>query len=286
MTADDPAPRVAGRTGPGARGGDARRTSPSLGLDLVPGTGLLAGDRARRFGGWLTLLRDHGTLPLRDVLALRDRVRARRRTRWCRGSRDTIARGLRAVRASTGRRRPRSGCPAAGPAAGAVPQPGAGGHVAAAAAARRTAGAGREAQIDAAPSCLVHRASSPKRSTRSAATAFRDDSGRDHAGLLTGDDLASGGGVRGRRSVADVGDWRVVKRAPGRRGRRCCSSCALLRRLPRRTVRDGYRRAPVHPSRRRSGEAGLRRPRGLVRRHRRAAGRCCSRPPTRTPGAR
>src|SRR5689334_11519159 len=38
------------------------------GLDLVPGTGLLAATVPGAVGAWLTLLRDHGTLRLRDIL--------------------------------------------------------------------------------------------------------------------------------------------------------------------------------------------------------------------------
>jgi gamma-glutamyltranspeptidase / glutathione hydrolase len=40
----------------------------SLGLDLVPGSGLLAATVPGAFGGWLLLLREYGTLRLRDVL--------------------------------------------------------------------------------------------------------------------------------------------------------------------------------------------------------------------------
>src|SRR5215469_16976562 len=40
-----------------------------LGLDLVPGSGLLAATVPGAFGAWLLLLREYGTLPLRDVLA-------------------------------------------------------------------------------------------------------------------------------------------------------------------------------------------------------------------------
>jgi len=40
----------------------------SEGLELVPGTGLLAAVVPGTVGGWLTLLRDHGTMRLRDVL--------------------------------------------------------------------------------------------------------------------------------------------------------------------------------------------------------------------------
>ena len=38
------------------------------GLDLVPGSGLLAATVPGAFGGWMLLLREYGTLPLRDVL--------------------------------------------------------------------------------------------------------------------------------------------------------------------------------------------------------------------------
>jgi gamma-glutamyltranspeptidase/glutathione hydrolase len=41
----------------------------ALGLDLVPGTGLLAAVVPGAFDAWLSMLRDHGTLPLREVLA-------------------------------------------------------------------------------------------------------------------------------------------------------------------------------------------------------------------------
>ena len=40
----------------------------ALGLDLIPGSGLLATVIPGAFGGWMTLLRDHGRLKLRDVL--------------------------------------------------------------------------------------------------------------------------------------------------------------------------------------------------------------------------
>lgn len=40
----------------------------TLGLELVPGTGFLAATVPGAVGAWLTLLRDHGTKPLREVL--------------------------------------------------------------------------------------------------------------------------------------------------------------------------------------------------------------------------
>src|ERR1700678_2355089 len=52
-------------TAPAAATGDAYA---GLGLDLVPGSGLLAATVPGAFGGWLLLLREYGTLRLRDVL--------------------------------------------------------------------------------------------------------------------------------------------------------------------------------------------------------------------------
>jgi gamma-glutamyltranspeptidase/glutathione hydrolase len=40
-----------------------------LGLDLIPGNGLLPAVVPGAFDGWMVLLRDHGTLTLREVLA-------------------------------------------------------------------------------------------------------------------------------------------------------------------------------------------------------------------------
>ena len=45
------------------------RALPQLGLDLMPGTGLLAACVPGTFDTWMLLLRDYGTMRLRDVLA-------------------------------------------------------------------------------------------------------------------------------------------------------------------------------------------------------------------------
>jgi gamma-glutamyltranspeptidase / glutathione hydrolase len=67
VTRDDPVPRVLCGQGvaPAAATLDHFR---GLGLEVVPGTGLLAATVPGAMGAWLTLLRDHGTMPLRDVL--------------------------------------------------------------------------------------------------------------------------------------------------------------------------------------------------------------------------
>jgi gamma-glutamyltranspeptidase/glutathione hydrolase len=60
-------PLVLCAQGPAPRAATIRRYRDELGLALVPGTGPLAAVVPGAFGGWLTLLRDHGTLRLRDV---------------------------------------------------------------------------------------------------------------------------------------------------------------------------------------------------------------------------
>jgi gamma-glutamyltranspeptidase / glutathione hydrolase len=67
VTAADPTPRVLCGQGVAPAAATIARFR-ELGLDLVPGTGLLAATVPGAVGAWLTLLRDHGTLPLRDVL--------------------------------------------------------------------------------------------------------------------------------------------------------------------------------------------------------------------------
>jgi gamma-glutamyltranspeptidase/glutathione hydrolase len=54
--------------GTAPRAATIERYRDELGLSLVPGTGPLAAVVPGAFGGWLALLRDYGTLSLRDVL--------------------------------------------------------------------------------------------------------------------------------------------------------------------------------------------------------------------------
>ena len=54
----------------------------ALGLDLVPGTGLLAACVPAAFGTWMRLLEQHGTLPLREVMCTRSATRGTA-TRCC-----------------------------------------------------------------------------------------------------------------------------------------------------------------------------------------------------------
>jgi gamma-glutamyltranspeptidase/glutathione hydrolase len=54
--------------GPAPRAATIEHYRDELGLSLIPGTGPLAAVVPGAFGGWLAMLRDHGTLSLRDVL--------------------------------------------------------------------------------------------------------------------------------------------------------------------------------------------------------------------------
>lgn len=66
--ADDPRPTVLAGQGPAPAGATIEQFT-GLGLDLVPGAGLLAAAVPAAVDAWLLLLRDHGTKPLRDVLS-------------------------------------------------------------------------------------------------------------------------------------------------------------------------------------------------------------------------
>jgi gamma-glutamyltranspeptidase/glutathione hydrolase len=61
-------PLVLCAQGPAPRAATIEHYRDELGLELVPGTGPLAAVVPGAFGGWIALLREHGTLPLHDVL--------------------------------------------------------------------------------------------------------------------------------------------------------------------------------------------------------------------------
>jgi gamma-glutamyltranspeptidase/glutathione hydrolase len=62
------APTVLCAQGPAPRAATIEHYRDDLGLTLVPGTGPLSAVVPGAFGGWLTLLREHGTMELADVL--------------------------------------------------------------------------------------------------------------------------------------------------------------------------------------------------------------------------
>src|SRR6185436_15195952 len=67
-TAKEKRPRVLCGQGPAPALADAA-TFRRMGLDLIPGIGLLPATVPGAFGAWMTLLRDHGTWSVEQVLA-------------------------------------------------------------------------------------------------------------------------------------------------------------------------------------------------------------------------
>lgn len=208
VTASDPTPRVLCGQGVAPAAATVAKLRDDLGLPIVPGTGLLAATVPGAWDGWLTLLRDHGTMSLADVLAPAlgyassgfplvpripptiDAVAAHFAEHWPTSAETWLA-GGRAPRgehtlpvlAATWRRL----LDAAG-----------------------TAG-GREHQIDAARDAW-YRGFVAEEIDAFCRRPVRDESGRDHAGLLTADDLAGWSASCEEALVVDVGDgWSVAK---------------------------------------------------------------------------
>ncbi|WP_433457834.1 gamma-glutamyltransferase family protein [Micromonospora sp. CA-248212] len=208
-TARDPRPTVLCGQGPAPAGATIAHFR-SLGLDLVPGAGPLAAAVPGAVDAWLLLLRDHGTLSLADVLepaigyaaaghplvgavgatvaAVRSLFEEHWPTSaqlWLRGGRPPVAgeRFANPVYARTLRRLVEAG---------------------------QTAGGDREAQIEAARRAW---------GTGFVAEAidafsrrpFRDSSGRAHAGLVTGDDLAAFSATWETPTTLDWQGWTVAK---------------------------------------------------------------------------
>ena len=188
-TAEDPTPRVLCGQGT-APAGATREHYLGLGLDLVPGSGPLAAAIPGAVDAWLMLGRDHGTRPLRDVLSYA--------IGYARGGSPAAAdrgRDGRPGRAAVPRALADLGGPVAAPRRGCrepwdtVTNPEHAATLERLVAEGEAAGNGREAQYDGA-----------RRAWREGFVAeavdafsrrpFRDSSGADHAGVLTGADLA------------------------------------------------------------------------------------------------
>jgi gamma-glutamyltranspeptidase/glutathione hydrolase len=216
--AGDPRPRVLCAQGTAPAAATIERLRDSLGLRIIPGNGLLPACVPGAWPGWLTLLRDHGTKPLRDVLSpaiayavggfpLVDRIPATisavaelfighwptSAAQWLPGGRAPVA-GTRfrlpAVAATFERL----------------------------VAEAEAAGGSRENQLDAgirawSEGFVAEEIDSFCRNE------FRDESGRDHAGLLTADDVAAWRPGYEDAVTADVGGgWTVAKCGPWTQG--------------------------------------------------------------------
>jgi gamma-glutamyltranspeptidase/glutathione hydrolase len=206
-TAADPRPRVLCGQGVAPSGATIEHYR-SLGLALVPGSGLLAATVPGAWDAWLTMLRDHGTRSLRDVLGYAigyardgypvvDRIGATiasvadlfgehwptSAALWLPDGRPVSVRHRNPVLADTWERL---------------------------LAEAERAGSDRVVQIDAA-----RRAWSggfvAEAIDAFCRNAFRDDSGRDHAGVLTGDDMANWQASYEDAVTVEFGDWTLAK---------------------------------------------------------------------------
>ncbi|MGQ0839919.1 gamma-glutamyltransferase family protein [Actinokineospora sp.] len=222
-TADDPTPRVLcgqGVAPAGATPGHFR----DLGLDLIPGSGLLATTVPGAWDGWLTLLRDHGTKRLHDVLGYAisyarngfplldrvplviDTVRDLFTGHWPTSAALWLgATGDRFANPTLADTWERLLTEAVGPT--------------------------REAEIDAA-----RRAWSQGFVAEAidafCRNSFRDDSGRDHAGVLTGQDIAGWSASYENAVTADFGDWTLAKCGAWTQGPVLLQQLRLLETLP------------------------------------------------------
>jgi gamma-glutamyltranspeptidase/glutathione hydrolase len=207
-TAADPTPRVLAGQGVSPAAATPQHFA-SLGLDMIPGSGLLPATVPGAWDGWLLLLRDHGTKSLRDVLGY-----AISYARQGVPVLDQVTQTIETVAELFANQWPTSAelwLPDGKPP---VPRTLHRNPVLARTWERLLAEAeavtGREAQIDAARRAWS-KGFIAEHVDEFAKKAFRDDSGRDHSGLLTGEDMATWEAGYEDALITDVGDWSLVK---------------------------------------------------------------------------
>jgi gamma-glutamyltranspeptidase / glutathione hydrolase len=225
-SAADPRPRVLAGQGPAPAGASAAHLH-GLGLDLVPGAGLLAAAVPGAFDAWMLLLRDRGTMGLRQVLRFAmdyaggghplgagvvstiGAVEQLFRQDWT-TSADLWLRGG---------ARPRTGARFANPAWAATLE-----RVVAEA---EAGGGDRESQIDAAR--RVWREGFVAEAIEAfSRRPFRDSSGERHAGVLTGVDLAAWSATWDEPATLDWRGYTVAKTPPWGQGPVLLQTLALL----------------------------------------------------------
>ncbi|MCW2507217.1 MAG: gamma-glutamyltranspeptidase [Modestobacter sp.] len=221
-----------------APGGATIEAYRQLGLDLVPGTGLLAATVPGALGAWLTLLRDHGTLPLDAVLRfaieyaehghpLLPRVAAtvasvseHFRTHWPTSAATWLA---------------PDGAP---PTAGRLFR-----NPILASTYRRlldaARGPSREARIDAALAAWYTGFVAEAIDTFSRSPVM-DDSGRPHRGFLTGEDMASWTPTYEPPVTLDWRGWTLAKAGPWSQGPALLQALAMLDGHPAAGAGAGY----------------------------------------------
>jgi gamma-glutamyltranspeptidase/glutathione hydrolase len=227
VTAADAVPRVLCGQGVAPAAATVGRLRDDLGLEIVPGTGLLAATVPGAWGGWLALLRDHGTWELADALAPAVGYAAGGFP-LVPGIPSTIATVETNFRhhwpTSAGQWLP----------GGEVPRPGDTMRLPALAVTWQrlldaAVGPTRDARIDAARDAW-YRGFVAEEIAAFCAVPVRDETGRDHAGLLTAEDLARWSADYEDAVVVDVGQaWSVAKCGPWSQGPVLPQTLQLLR---------------------------------------------------------
>ncbi|HEX4813257.1 MAG TPA: gamma-glutamyltransferase family protein [Nonomuraea sp.] len=199
-----------------------------LGLDLVPGTGLLAATVPGAFGGWLLMLERWGTWRLADVLAPAIHYAERGIPVL-----ERIAATIESVKGMFTADWPTSA--ATWLPGGGVPAPGSRlANPALAATYRRVvaeaeaASATREGQLAAARTAWYEGFVAEAIAGFSAKTAWRDSSGEVHGGLLTGDDLAGWSASVEEPATYDYRGHTLCKTGPWGQGPVFLQQLALL----------------------------------------------------------
>ncbi len=211
-----------------------------LGLDDVPGTGLLAACTPAAFDGWMTLLLEYGSLRIRDVLEpalalLEGGIAA---GRWL----TAVLDGAAALFAESWPTSDAQWAPVRAAVADGrlVRQP------VVAATYRRVlqhaeaVGSDRESQI-AAARAVWSTGFVAEAIDAFARTAWPDTSGGRHAGLLTGDDMAGWRAAFEDPATVDYGAFTVAKTASWGQGPVFLQQLALLRGLPMETMSESER---------------------------------------------
>ena len=228
-TAADPTPRVLCAQGVAPAGATIEHYRGE-GLDLVPGSGLLAAVVPGSWDGWLTLLRDHGTKSLRDVLGyaigyarsgfpLVDRIPA-----TIEGVRQLFTEHwpTSAELWLPGGEVPKAGTLFRNPALADTWE-----RLLREA---ESVGGDREAQIDAARKAWYQGFVAEEIEAFSR-KPHRDDSGRDHAGVLTGQDMASWSATYEDPVTVQVGDRTLAKCGPWSQGPTLAQQVLMLHEL-------------------------------------------------------
>lgn len=226
-TAGDPAPKVLCGQGTAPAAATVGHLRDGLGLRIIPGDGLLPACVPGAFGGWLTLLRDYGTKSLREVLGFA--------IGYARDGFPLVPRVPATIAAMADRFREHWPTSAAHWLPdGRVPEPGERFRQPALAdtyqrlLAEAAAGGDRERQLDAAISAW-YQGFVAEAIDAFCRGSYRDESGRDHAGLLTGADLAGWRPSYERPVTVDLpGGWTVAKCGPWTQGMALLQQLQLL----------------------------------------------------------